>query len=677
MAKKGGNNKNNRRSIEFMEDKTSERYFSSQLSKASKLYDAEKYDEAIKILEPLTEKYRNRVNLLELLGISYAAASYLTEARDTFEQALAIAPGELDLLTRFNLAQLYVLTGYNFLGYEQAKLVDCYDLARETKAPDNLNKCRDFKADLEKAITGIAEQNGKTLDEFLDFALALDNGRLALSKYQLTSARHYFSSAADLNPKLPVPFNNLALVCLLEGDLDSAEYYSRRVLDKLDAQNRIALSNLVRVLVAQGNRTEAEKYLDTLTKLPETGVAEDMLKLAEAHATLDNDEAVLQIVEDVLDDETLLEDLDAVAYEELVTFGVIAAANLGQISRGLTILRTARKFSWSTLLERTLFALENNERGPRPGGRFFYYDPVSAYPAAAAQFQNIAVELDKKDTSDYRVALQKFYRDYGGTAFEVAAYKFWIDRDPELVADLLAQALASGTDGAEDFVRRLAFSRAGDDLQRLTAAKVLIEAELIPADAKLKIWLGQRQALGTLTELRAKYNVLAQAMQAGTAGYESEVASLLNEALDNMRRGDRDGAIRLYRRVLERNPNVKQAYQNLAALLSGKGEMYSAIEYLQQALKVDPNYTFAQIALAQLRLGVGQLDEAEAGLNELRSKLGGFYLDEIEAYYGALVALYQKKEQPEAARAALDELLALDPDNAWAKEVQGQLTANA
>lgn len=660
------NNKNAPRRLDFLEDKTAERYFTNQFSKAEKLYEAGKYPEAIEILEPLLEKNKNRVNLLELLGISYASAGLLVEARQTFEQALAIAPGSLDLLSRFNLAQLYSMTGYNFLAYEQAKLIDCYELSKETKVAANFDRCREFKEDTERVINQIAGQNNIPLDEFIPFATALDMGRLALSKEQYGSARRYFTQAADLFPKIPVPFNNLALVCLLEGDVESGLYYSRHVLEKIDAQNRPAFSNIIRLLVADGQREEANQYLQKLSELPEPETAEDILKLAEAQAALDNDEAVLTQIQEILDDEVLLEDLDTAAYEEAITFGVIAAANLGQNATSLNILRQARRFTHPTLLERTIFALENNERGPRQGGRFFYYDPVSAYPVASAAFQQIAIDLDKKDSTDYRLGLQKFFQEHGQIGLEVAAYKYWIDRDPEIVAPLLRQAIEAGVTGGEELVRRLAFTRAGDDLQRITALSVLLDTGKVSPESKLKIWLGQRQAIGKLDELKEKYRQVAEAAQNPGPGYPPEIASLLNQALDQMRRGDREGAIQLYQRVLQRDPNVKHAYQNLAALLSGKGEMYSAIEYLQQALKIDPDYTFAQIALAQLQIGVNQLEAAEAQLENLQSKISLYYLDELEAYYGALVALYQKKQQPEKVQAVLEELLQIDPENEWA-----------
>src|SRR5438045_736406 len=107
------------------EDKTAERFLGGQLSRAEKQYEAGRYDEALQILEPLAERYPDREKVLELLGISYASAGRLAEAREAFIRNLALGPDEAGPLARFNLAQLYALTGYPFLAYEQSLLIDC------------------------------------------------------------------------------------------------------------------------------------------------------------------------------------------------------------------------------------------------------------------------------------------------------------------------------------------------------------------------------------------------------------------------------------------------------------------------------------------------------------------------------------------------------------------------
>lgn len=673
MAKKISKDKNRGagpgRSIKFQfADKTAERYLSSQLSKAEKLYEASQYAEALKLLEPLPARYPGQPRLLEMLGLVYAQSGALAEARDTLEEAFQLAPGETGRLAQFNLAQVYALTGFTFLAYQQSQLLDCYALARETKQPATLDRCRQFQQDAQTLVEKVAAQQGRTLDQFREVGLALDNGRLALTRQDLKAARQFFLKAVDLEPSIAAAHNNLALVYLLDNQLAEATRQAEYVLTQLDEQNRNALSTLVRLKVIEQQTDQANQYLQRLLALPSPIEADDVVKLAEAQAALENDQAIFELVAGLLNSAEMVADLDSAAYQEMITFGVVAAANLGHIGVALKFLREALPFTRPTLLERTLFGLENNERGPRAGGRFFYYDPLTAYPPAAAYFQQVLLRLADSETLDYQESLRTFFVEYGQSALEVAAYKFWIDREPAEVADLLAQAVASGAAGTVEMVRRLAFTRAGDDLQRLTAARVLLEHGLLEPDQPLKIWLGQRLAAGSLEKLIALYQRLNQASSASQGHqYDHQTAVQLNEGLELMQRGDRVAAIAHYRRIIEANPSVKQAYQNLAALLSGQGNLAGAIGYLELALKIDPEYLHARIALAQLQLADNRLAEAEAELAQLASRLADSpYLDELEAYLAARVSLYQRQKRPADVQAALAELLKLDPANEWA-----------
>jgi tetratricopeptide (TPR) repeat protein len=231
--------------------------------------------------------------------------------------------------------------------------------------------------------------------------------------------------------------------------------------------------------------------------------------------------------------------------------------------------------------------------------------------------------------------------------------------------------------GAEVLVRRLAFTRAGDDLQRLTAAKILAEQGLIDPDDKLKMWIGQRQIIATLDILSQKYKAEAARDRTGERNYDQATALMLNEALEAMRLGDADKAISLYTRILDKNPRVKQAYQNLAALLSGKGEVERAISYIQQALRVDYEYVHAQIALAQLWLAAGDLEKTEAQLESLETKLAGYYVDELDAYYYVKLSLFRKQEKFAEMAEVARKLVELDPENKIALEVLAQKPATS
>ncbi len=676
------------------EDKTTERFLTGQLAKARRLAEANQPEEGIKLLEPLAEKYGGRASILEPLADAYAAAGYLAEARRTLEEALTLAPRTATLSLRFKLAQLYVLTGFNFLAYETSREIDSFELARQVGHPEVAEQCRTFQRECHELVEAVAQANGQSLAEFEPTGLALDRGRLALSRQELTTARQDFQEAIRRDPDLAVAYNNLALVYLLENNLEEALAQTRHVLSEIEPDNRPALSQMVRLLVMAGDRAGAEEYLRRLLALPAPAAPEEIVSLAEAYAALDDDEAVLGLLQPFLlpasaAERQALSELADDYYQEAITFGVVAAANLGQRGVGLRFLREARKFVRPTLLERTLFALENNERGPREAGDFFYYDPVTLYPAAAAYLQDLAAHLDEtaaegededeipteEEAFDYRAGLRTFFQKFGPVALEVGAYKYWIDRDPTLVADLLAQALASGVAGASETVRRLAFGRAGDDLQRLTAARVLAEAGQIGSDERIKIWLGQRQLFGTLNQLHEHYRRLAAQTEKTekAPAYSPAVAARLNEALDAMRRGAAEEAINLYQGILDQDAQVLPALQNLAALTSGRGETERAIGYLQRAARLDPTYLPAQVALAQLWLGSGQLEQARATLERLADNPDLLYVDELEALYTAQATLYQQRGETARLKGILEQLLELDPDNGWAKDRLAEL----
>lgn len=642
-------------------DRTAERYLQSQLIKGERLFETGQYDEALRTLEPLARRYSSNLQLLELLGATYGSLGYRAEAQAAFEAALALPGQQAGMLTRFNLIQTYLLSDYPFLANDLARELDCLALAKETRQPANLDMCRDLVENARQLVETAAEENGRDLLAFEPVGRALDRGRLALGKEDYSAAREFFEEAVRLDGALALALNNLALAYLLDNALPQAEQTARRVVEEVDPANRATLSLLVRLAVIRGDTTGAETRLKQLQALPAALAFADRLKLAEALAALDRDEELLNLVQPILEQnpENIL--LDEPAYEELVTFGTVAAANQGQNLLAMRFLSEARPFTRPTLLERTLFALENNERGPRVEGRFFYYDPVAAFPPAAAYFTELSSRLQESGSRDYRAGLREFYKTFGAAALEVAAYKYWIDREPALVADLLGQALASGVEGSRDLVWRLAFGRGGDDLQRVTAAHVLQEAGLIGADERVKIWLGQRQAVGTIAALEKRQRELAQ--RPSSPDLDHQTASQLNQALDAMRQGDRAGAMTRYQTLVEKNPRLKQAYQNLAALLSGQGDSTGAIGYLRQALQVDPDYTPAQLALAQLLIASNGLEEAAALLESLKARQTSFFLDELEAFYLAQASLYRKQNEDAKAKAALQELLDLDPDN--------------
>ena len=58
--------------------------------------------------------------------------------------------------------------------------------------------------------------------------------------------------------------------------------------------------------------------------------------------------------------------------------------------------------------------------------------------------------------------------------------------------------------------------------------------------------------------------------------------------------GDVDGAMMLFRQVLELDPNDAMAHNNLGVALLQQGEVEEAIVHFSKALSIDPSYRTAQ-----------------------------------------------------------------------------------
>jgi O-antigen ligase len=127
-------------------------------------------------------------------------------------------------------------------------------------------------------------------------------------------------------------------------------------------------------------------------------------------------------------------------------------------------------------------------------------------------------------------------------------------------------------------------------------------------------------------------------------------------------RGDTDAAIRAHRRAIALHPAEPIHRVELAQTLREKGDLEGAEQEARAALTLDTNSYHTLMALAEILLERGKLDEARecahaasesSDLNRTRA-----------APWQLLARIEQAAGNAEAARAAADEALARDPNNA-------------
>lgn len=546
MSKKSKNNKDKtkksgqgQRSL-FFQDLTAERHYQNRMAKALKLGQEKRYEAALEVLEPLEGKYPDRPALFELLGIVYFCLHEADAAREAFTKALELDPPEKRTgrgpanapLIQFNLASSYLYSGFPLLAYETMQKVNCADLDRLLDNRLDPKTCREFSQVCDRNVTAMAEETGLSREEYLAYGLRLERGFLALPRNQPELARSYFLEAAQLRPEETRPYIGLSAAYTLEGQHGQARQQLEHILEKIAPGNLDALNALVRLLVGQGLPEEACQYGATLAGLPLPEHLEDQVKLAGVWAYLEEDRRIFELIEPVLNSPQLRQELidlegaeeSLELFGEALLLGVVAAAHLGQTEQALGWLKqeaeedlVSEENSFFDLLRHTWQALADHEDGPRPGQRFFYYDPRTLLTTAMLgqqslleilktgnQAQEPAQEPAQEVEDEYRQVLEEHHSQF----MEVLLYDAWVQEDVPslgLTLDLIATIESTETDGKAqrkpETLMRLAFSRAGNPLLHLTALATLIRRGTVGKNETQTIWLGDRQATGTFAEL--------------------------------------------------------------------------------------------------------------------------------------------------------------------------------
>lgn len=90
----------------------------------------------------------------------------------------------------------------------------------------------------------------------------------------------------------------------------------------------------------------------------------------------------------------------------------------------------------------------------------------------------------------------------------------------------------------------------------------------------------------------------------------SSPSHLVNMGIELAKRGYRELAIEYYRKAIEIDPKLKEAYNNLGKLLTEIGHPHVALDYLDKVLELYPNYVSALINKGIALSHIGRYDEA-------------------------------------------------------------------
>ncbi len=610
------------------------RLLAAAYEEAERLLDAGEPDAALELLEPLLADHPRVGDLYLRIGYARVGVGDDWGAVDALEQAAKLT-GNPDAWIDFALLCLKLLLNATALyALRRASTLD--------PASARLLEFAEVMKDLQREVRAIARRFGVS-DQRAERGLrAAHDGDRALQRYDLRASIQASRRATGLLPGYPPPLNNLSLALFLAGQPLEAIETTERVLSQ-HPDDIYALSHLIRLLVWTGREQEArEPWLRLQDR--STPHAALQFQIAQTAAVMADDERVSSALEPHKD--TTPEDPEW--SQEAQLFLATADANLGRHSEALDRLRNLGLRG--PRIQAFILALEAGRPGIGWAERFPYFGPTDLiHPEQFMELEEIGA-LDPDMQSDRaRKRIARFVERYPQIVRAVEKI-IWEQQLPQAGVPLLA---AIGTPEAYAALRRFGLSQAGPDDERLDALTHLYEAGEIAEGERYHAFLGG--------EWRDVELTLVLGGTGPDSDYAPEVQALLAAAEAALRDEELGKAERLLRKVLELEPEAKEAYNNLAAICLQREDVAQAAALLEAALRIDPMYAFPRGSLATLRLQDDDLAGAKTLLAPLAERRG---LGELEeAFYrfvAAQVAL--REENCAAARAHLSAALNAIPE---------------
>ena len=141
--------------------------------------------------------------------------------------------------------------------------------------------------------------------------------------------------------------------------------------------------------------------------------------------------------------------------------------------------------------------------------------------------------------------------------------------------------------------------------------------------------------------------------------------SFLRAGMANERTGNYPGAVRLYRRGLEIEPQNVELLNAMGFALFQQGQSQQAVVELEKAVAIDPKHLKAHNNLALASIDLGELEVAEAHYRE------SLAIQPQPAIYNDLGFVLERMGMTEDAEAAYRQALALDPKSGAANSNLG------
>ncbi len=564
------------------------------LEEAEKLYNEEKFEEALQVLEEVPPYLQQRAELLTLKGFVLISLDRLREALTALETARRREPAFLTPLIA--LGPLYDELGYSAHALRTARLLM---ENREFFPPDVLKDSEELLNDLEDSFRQHAEEWGLSVDQAEEAIYLFESSLRALEENDFRSAVRFCQQASRIVPQWPFPKGMIADTLFMDGRIREAIQVAEKAL--ADHPDFIPIRvSLVRYYFTLGDRERAEALVQPL----KSRRLENYLDLAEvvkALGILEDDKAIYTLYRRY---RSFVEEIDDPA--ALVILGS-AAANMRHFATAESLFYRVMDLSQPLLVLHGLIEAARLKE-PAPGINHRYPTLYLGWVLPYQDFNTIVEalyawvdgEIDDRQLRKRFLSLMERYPQFlyalAQTLRPWRRAKIWIE--------LL---IALNTPEALDEIRQLISSQRGVFADRLMAAQSLARAGVIDPSQPLTLWDENRQEWRTLTV--PIWKVKEVEPEPAIRWVERAVNALEEKQIDK--------AEEILREGLARFPNRPALYHIMAAAQEARGNLAEAEAYLHKALEADPKYTNAWVALSWLALKKGDREKARQSLDSI------------------------------------------------------------
>lgn len=468
----------------------------------------------------------------------------------------------------------------------------------------------------------------------------MDQGRTSEAR---ATAQKFLKRWPDFVPVL----NNLTLVLTVEGAYDQAIATARRALE-IDPENVHARGNLIRVLMMTGQVEEARTEADRLALVED--VREDQwLKLAEAFSFVGYDERVLDVHERAEAARAL--GMPGGAY--ICHLAAVAAMNRGDEQRARQLWERALKLDPGMHSARENLADLSRPVGQRHAPWPFELRNWVSERVMENLLSGFTAAVIAGDEDRLARAVRRMLRQSPELK---AVVPILLERGDSAGRTLAVQIAAYSEDPTLlEALHQFALSQRGTDTLRQQAITAVQDAGLLKPGQTFDMWID-----GEWTTVQAQgFELHEEPLEVAHA---PEVEAWLAEARAALQARQPERAETLFKQALEVEPGSPGIRTYLAQALTLQRRFDEAEALLEAVMADSPDYMFATLGLAQVRIEQGRYSDARAMLLPLLSRTR-YHVDEYVALGSLMIHLSLVERKKEDARRWAANLERVMPDH--------------